>query len=166
MSDELLELAIVLVVGLGDPVAGDLGLGASAVLELERRFALPEYVRAVITPSVDAALLEQLEEASFLLVADCVLAEETPGAIFRVPLDEFERPGELPESCNEQALLTSLSLLEMMGGRPPAVLLAMQVGEREPRADLSPSVATALPALVERLVEELVKVGVPLLPRV
>lgn len=165
MVEQVNDQARVLVVGLGDPLAGDEGAGARAVEELRRRFALPAYVETVNAAGVDQTLLEEAEEASFLLVADCVVADEPPGTIIRVPLEEFERPAEPPESLHERELLEGLGVLEMLGNRPPAVLLAMQVGRRGSANELSPSVAEAMPSLVGRLVEELVRIGVPLAPR-
>jgi hydrogenase maturation protease len=122
-------------------------------------------VVGLLASGVDQALLEAAEEASFLLVADTVVADEPPGTIFRVPLDEFARPGEPPESLHERELLESLGVLEMLGGRPPAVLVAMQVGPPGRTGALTPAVAVALPSFVERLAEELVAIGVPLVPR-
>lgn len=165
MKEPIADLATVLVVGLGDPSDGDAGAGARAVEELRRRFDLPEYVKVLLADGVDQRLLEEAEEASFLLFVDCVVADEPPGSIWRVPLDEFERPGEPPESRHEREILEGLGVLEMLGSRPPAVLVAVQVGQRGAAGALSPMVAEALPALVERLAEDLVAIGVPLVPR-
>ena len=107
-----------------------------------------------------------MEEASFVLVVDCVEGEErrAPSTASRWTNSNGRASRRKPATSRQ--LLASLGVLEMLGGRPPAVLLAMQVGEREPRPDLSPAVATALPSLVERLVAELAENRVAVAPRV
>lgn len=165
MSDGDLGPARILLVGFGDPDDGDVGVGARALAQLAQRFQVPDYVQLLMARGVDEPLLNAAEEAAYVLVADAVVATEPPGSIIRVPLDEFERPGEPPESLHEREVLEGLGVLEMLGGRPPAVLLAMQVSSRTDTVGLSPAVVAALPALVERLVEELVRIGVPLTPR-
>jgi hydrogenase maturation protease len=165
MSDGDAGSARILLIGFGDADDGDIGVGARALAQLVQRFELPDYVQPLFANGVDAALLDVAEDASYVLVTDAVVATEPPGSIIRVPLDEFERPGEPPESLHEREVLEGLGVLEMLGGRPPAILLAMQVANRTAAAELSPEVTVALPALVERLVEELVRLGVPVAPR-
>jgi len=154
----------VLVVGLGNVRLQDEGVGVRAVQALGRAYRLPPNVVVVEGEEPGFDLLDAMEEAEHVVAVDCAFAGEAPGTMFRVPLDEYERPGEVPESLHEGRLLEALGVLEMLGRRPPAVLIAVQVDQTAPGTDLSPAVAARLPAVVEAIARELARLGIHLAP--
>mgnify|MGYP005846774289 FL=1 len=150
----------VLVVGIGNTRHRDEGVGVRAVQALKRAYDLPGGVEAIAVEGPDFDLLDALEEAGHAIFVDCVFAQERPGATFRVPLDELARPADVPDSLHEPSLLEALGVLEMLGRRPSAVLIGVQVGDTSPGLDLSHEVAARLPAIVDEIVHELRLVGV------
>lgn len=150
----------VLVVGIGDVQRRDEGVGVWVVRELDRLYELPPNVETMGVERADVDLLDALEEAAAVIAVDCVYAEETPGATFRVPLAEFARPSELPESLHEAGLLEALGVVELLGERPQGVLIAVHIGEGGPGSGLSAAVAAKVPEVVDAVVGELARLGV------
>ncbi len=160
VADEPEAVGRVLVVGIGDVQRRDEGVGVWVVRELRRLYELPPNVETVEVERVDLDLLDALEEAVAVLAVDCVYAEAAAGAIFRVPLAEFARPADVPESLHEASLLEALGVVELLGERPPGVLIAVQVGEGGPGSGLSAAAAAKVPAVVDVVVNELARLGI------
>lgn len=152
----------ILVLGLGDPARGDEAAGARAVELLAATFDLPPNVQTLMATAPDLDVLDALEEVTTLLAVDSVYAEGGPGTVFRVPLDEYERDAETPESLHEEALLQTLGVLEVLGQRPEGVLLIVPVARPGVGEGLSPEVESQLPAVVAKIVTELRGCGVVL----
>lgn len=150
----------ILVLGIGNVLLKDEGVGVRAVEELRRSHVLPPGVEVVDGGTAGLDLLDVMEQAEHVIVIDCVLAEEAPGAILRYPLDEFDAPAGIPQSLHEVGLLEALGVLTLLGRRPRAVLIGVQPAEIAPGLDLSPRVAARLPAVVEAVVQELEHLGV------
>ena len=104
-------------------------------------------------------LYDLLDELLYLVAIDAVFADAEPGAIFRAPLEEYERPPEVPEAVHEAGLLAALGVAEMLGGRPRGAIFAVQVGDTRPGDALSPAVAKALPGLLGAVADELRGLG-------
>ncbi len=160
MADELGVSAKVLIVGIGNTRQRDEGVGVQAVRELRRLYELPPNVDTAEVESPDFDLLDALEEATAVVAVDCVFAQAAPGTTFRVPLEEYARPADVPESLHEASLLEALGVLEMLGQRPWGVLIAVQAGESRPGGELSDAVAAKLPEVVAAVVDELTELGV------
>lgn len=154
-----------LVLGLGDADRGDEAVGVYVVRALASTYDLPDNVTTTTAAAPDLDLLDALEDVALLVAIDGVYADSRPGTVFRVTLDEYERPAEIPESLHEEALLEALGVMEMLGERPAGVLLVVQLGEVNQGAILSPELVQAVPSLMEAVNAELGRVGLRVEPR-
>lgn len=151
------DVAVFLVIGIGDVRRRDAGIGPRVVEGLVRLYDLPDEVEVVAVKEPGPDLLDALEGADRVLVVDVALGGE-PGAVFQVPLDDYEREEEPPPSLHESALLEALGVLEMTGKRPRAVLLAVRAAETGDGEDLSPLLNERVPtyvAQVARIMEDM-----------
>jgi hydrogenase maturation protease len=73
-----------LVLGLGNVILGDDGLGAAAVARLESRYRIPEGVRLEDGGTLGLALLDLIGEARNLILVDAVRTGEPPGTLVRL----------------------------------------------------------------------------------
>lgn len=146
----------VVVLGVGNLLMGDEGVGVRCVEALEREGGLPPWVVLIDGGTSTHELLEDLEDLDFLVIVDAVLAAQPPGTIVRlegtaIPAAFSQRLSPHQHGIND--LMATLTLL----GRAPkrAVLLGVEPHTLSLGMELSPVVAPVLPTLVSRVRAEL-----------
>jgi len=146
----------VLVIGYGNPLRGDDGLGEKAVEMLRAR--LPEeQVTLVSRVQLTPDLAERLSSATLAIFIDA-RADHTgssePGSLFCEKVEPVAvAASKLPQSfshhCTPSLLLTIAQLL--YGAYPQAYLLSVTAAQFEVMGQLSAAVNANLPLLVERV---------------
>lgn len=156
----------VVVLGLGNLLRRDEGLGIRALERLQARFALPETVLPVDGGTLGLDLLCYLEDAERVLVLDAALTGGPPGTLLRIVGDNVPAFFGMRTSPHEVALADLLAVTKLRGTEPrELVLLGMQPRELKLGWGLSDVVAARLDALVEAAVSELQRWSVPLVER-
>ncbi|TKJ29392.1 MAG: Ni,Fe-hydrogenase maturation factor [Chloroflexi bacterium B3_Chlor] len=146
----------VLVLGVGNLLLGDEGVGIHAVRELEGR-ALPPHVDVVDggTPGLD--LPDLISGYERVMIIDAVDAGAKPGTIFRfTPGDVTPKADAFPLSLHQVEILKVLELATCLGqALPPIVVYGIQPEDLSWRMNLSTALQERLPELVEAILEEL-----------
>jgi hydrogenase maturation protease len=87
-ADSTLELTSnrigVLVLGLGNVLLGDDGLGPAAIARLEREYVAPPNVRLEDGGTLGLSLLGLIAESDHVILVDAVRAEGAPGSLVRL----------------------------------------------------------------------------------
>ncbi len=152
------------VLGVGNVLRRDDGVGVHVVEELRRRFRFPEGVRLVDGGLGGPALLGALEGAEALIAVDAVRGGQPPGTLYRIPAAELLRDrGGAPSlwTLHEAGLPDLLALaLRAAPGLQATVLGVEPLETREWGTELTEPVAARLPALVDLVLEELAALGV------
>jgi hydrogenase maturation protease len=142
------------VVGVGSP-RGDDGLAWEVVRRLRNRTDVPPGIELHMVEG-GHHLLDVLDGRGTLLLIDAVVTMAQPGTIHR-----FEWPDERiealrPGTTHDLRPAESLRLAAALGIAPSrAVVFGVEVQSTDPQPGLSPSVAAAVPDLVQRLADEL-----------
>ncbi len=137
------------VIGLGNPLMGDDGLGLAA-LDLLRH--APVGADLVDGGTWGMNLLPVLESADRVLLVDAIRTGAPAGTIHELSREEM--PAMLVHKLSPHQIdLREVLALGMLRGTLPAELVAIGVEPEvvEMRTELSPVVAAALPALLERI---------------
>ena len=74
----------VLVLGLGNVLLGDDGLGAAAVAQVEREYCLPPSVHLEDGGTLGLSLLGLIAESDHVILVDAVRADSPPGTLIRL----------------------------------------------------------------------------------
>lgn len=74
----------VLVLGLGNVLLGDDGLGAAAVAMIERNYRIPRGVRLADGGTLGLALLDLLGDSDNVILVDAVRTDAPPGTLVRL----------------------------------------------------------------------------------
>lgn len=145
---------MVRVLGLGNVLLGDEGVGVHAIRWLQERNRLPAHCEAIDAGTGGLALLHWFEDASRILLIDATSVGE-PGTITRLePRFAREYPPSL--AAHDIGLRDLLEVLELRGVAPRAVLYAVSVDPHQKLSlRLSAPVQAALPVLVEQVEREL-----------
>lgn len=145
-----------LVLGIGNILMQDEGLGVRAVERLQALYRLPPQVRAVDGGVMGLDLLPYLEDAERVLIVDAVQTGRPSGSIVRLENEEISAALALKMSVHQVGLQEVLAVGRLRGTLPARITLwGMQPASLEMGTELSPVVSAALDDFVERLVEEL-----------
>ncbi len=160
------EPARLLVLGLGNLLLEDDGVGAAAVAELNARYDAPEGTRVLDGGTLGLALLPYLENAGVAILVDAIRTGEPPGTFVRLEGDEVPPAVATRLSPHQVGVADLLDGARWLDRYPRRVILVGLVpASMELAVGLSPQVAPGLPGLVDRIVEEAGALGFPFRPR-
>jgi hydrogenase maturation protease len=141
-----------LVLGIGNVLLGDEGVGVEVVRRLDGH-PLPEHVVCLDGGTGSFALLGPMQEAARIILVDAAADGSPPGTITRL-VPRFSRDYPRTLTAHDIGLKDLLDAFHLMGDPPEVVLFAISVDPpSEPQLGLSPSVAAAAEKVV-KLVEK------------
>jgi hydrogenase maturation protease len=148
----------VLVLGLGNPLRGDDGIGPRVIEALNHR-GLPEGVTALDAGSGGLDLLQILEEWEQAVIIDAADIGREPGQFIRFTPNEARFVGsEDTTSLHNAGLAEVLALADAVGQPlPKLVIFGVQPGKIDWGEGLSPAVEATLPILVNAVLDEINK---------
>ena len=151
-----------LVLGLGNIIMRDEGLGVRACERLTRHYRLPDDVNVLDGGTLGLDLLPYLEGVTDLLIIDAVNAGAPPGSLVRLENEQIPQTLALKMSMHQVGLQELLAVMALRGQTPPRVVLwGMEPLILEPGLDLSEPVLANLDTLVASVVAELRSWGMP-----
>jgi hydrogenase maturation protease len=149
-----------LVIGLGNPLMADDGLGIAALDRLRQWWTLPESVRLVDGGTWGMSLLPVVEEADELLLIDAIDRGEAPGRLIILEREAVPRFLGVKLSPHQIGLSEVLALAELRGRLPDTVVvMGLQPERVEMFSGLSPAVASGIDRLLATVVERLERWG-------
>lgn len=149
------------ILGLGNTVMRDDGVGAHALDELSRRYVLPPMVRLIGSAAPMARVMAELEGVDHLIVIDAVRGGREPGTVHRWGLDQLAATGRRACSSHGVTLADLCALLAALGRCPEIRIIGVEAGGLDDAGlELSGPVAAALPRVAASVAEELRRLGV------
>ena len=154
------------VLGVGNILLSDEGIGVHAVNALAAHYDIPAEVEIIDGGTSAMDCLDRIAEADFLLIADCVRGGREPGALVRLGDGELQAFFRTRISPHQVGLCDVLATLAFHGLSPArAVLIGAEPKSFALGLEPTPELAAVLPALVEVLAAELNAAGFRLVPR-
>ena len=145
------------VLGLGNTLHSDDGVGPQAIQRLRNDARVPEDATLIEGGTLGLELLTYIWDCSYLLVLDAVDVGQPPGTLVRLSSQELQA---LPGKGNVHQLgvadlLVGLRVLARQ--QPTVVLLGLQPATTDWGTELSPAVEATIGSLVEAAVAELTR---------
>lgn len=151
----------ILVLGLGNVLLRDEGIGVWVADALRRQYEFPETVTVLDGGTLGLDLLPQLDGVEHLLLIDAVRLGRAPGETVRLEGDEVPAALEVKLSPHQMGVQDLLAAARLTGREPPHVVLwGIEPGSFEPGTGFSPKVQEALPRLQAEVLEELCSWGI------
>lgn len=119
----------VLVLGLGNILMRDEGLGVHIARTLEDRFLLPSEVEVIDGGTCGMDLLDAISGRDLLLVTDAIRSEKAPGTVIRLADDEVLAFFRSRISPHQLGLSDVLAFLALSGDPPKRVVIVGVVPE-------------------------------------
>lgn len=143
-----------LVLGLGNVLMGDEGIGVYVVRELEKR-ALPPGVECLDGGTGGITLLEPLENADRIFIVDAASDGNSIGTVTRTT-PQFSRDYPPTLTAHDIGMKDLLDMFYIRGGTHEIILYAITIDPHQPiRMSLSAEAEEFAGAAVERILAEL-----------
>jgi hydrogenase maturation protease len=151
-----------LVLGLGNILLGDEGVGVRVVERLLERYHFPEEVLVMDGGTLGLDLLPYVEEASRLVVVDAVQARKPPGTLIRLTGTEIPTFLDASKvSPHQEGLQDLLAVATLKGYLPGEVIFwGAQIESLGVGLELSPVVAAQVEPLADNVLTELARWGI------
>jgi len=149
-----------LILGVGNLLLSDEGVGLRVVERLATTYDLPEGVRILDGGTLGLDLLYYLEGVENLLIVDAVEMGKEPGTLLRMEGDEVPSFLSIKMSPHQIGIPDMLFAARLKDLYPRNVVLwGVQPAVLDTGLELSPPVAAQVNALVDEVVEQLVQWG-------
>ena len=145
-----------IVLGVGNVLLRDEGVGIRAVEELRRRFEFGDDVELLDGGTAGIELLRYLDGKDDIVIVDAIAAEQPPGTVMRVEGEDVPRTFHQrisPHQIGLSDMLATALLTDCLTGQ--MVMFGIEPKDLTTGLTLTPEVETGLDKLVGAVVEEL-----------
>lgn len=151
-----MRTAGVVVIGIGNVVRSDDGVGVHAVVRLRERLGSQPDVTLVEGGTAGLLLLPHLADARRAIIIDAIDVGAEPGTLVRLAGDEFAVAFSADTTVHDVGLRDLLGAARLSGAWPEQLVLrGVQPGSTTLGTELTSTVAAALDGLVDSIADEL-----------
>jgi len=151
----------ILVLGIGNLILQDEGLGIQAIQQLQAQFEIPPEIEILDGGTSGMELLTPISDAEQIIILDAVKTGKPAGTIIRLDNEEiptFFRTKVSPHQIGLADVLAAATLTDSMPRN--LVLFGVEPLEIDLGMELSVPVAEQMPRLIQMIVDELNVMGV------
>lgn len=152
----------IIVIGVGNILLADEGVGVRAAERLKERYVFPDNVE-VYDGGVTGmhGLMPLIEEADHLIILDAVKGPGEPGALYCYTVDDFRLNIPKKLSAHDIGVIELLAVAELSGKLPQSTIIlgVKPLDMTSWSMELTPLIAGKVDDLAAMAVEELGKLG-------
>ncbi len=152
----------VLILGVGNILLGDEGLGVRVTEYIKDRYSLPPGVSVMDGGTGGLTLLKLLRDYDPVIIVDAIASRSSPGTLYRIPASELPKAPPLMSTAHQLGVKDLLSLSCLEGYDPDVVIIGMEPLDISPGLELSPLINLRLPLVANMVREELKRFGMDL----
>ena len=151
-----MRTAGIVVIGIGNVVRSDDGVGVHAAARLRERLGSQPDATLVEGGTAGLLLLPHLADARRAIIIDAIDVGAEPGTLVRLAGDEFASTFSAGATVHDVGLRELLGAARLSGAWPEQLVLhGVQPGSTALGTELTPTVAAALDGLVDSIAGEL-----------
>lgn len=151
----------VIVLGLGNILLKDEGVGVRVVERMQRDYAFPEGVTLFDGATAGLDLMPVIEGYEKVIIVDTVKTGEPPGSIFRFTLDDIKLKVPYKTSLHQIGVVEMFAIAEAMGKRHDAVIIGVQPFDMSSWGlELTPAIEAKVPEIIGLVLGELDALGI------
>ncbi|MGE5416410.1 MAG: hydrogenase maturation protease [Acidobacteriota bacterium] len=145
----------VLVVGIGNPLLQDEGLGVHVVNQIEQ-MDLPLGVEVIDGGTHTYDLVDFFCQGENLIVVDALKAGGEPGTIYRASLDELGlKAEEGATSLHQLHFIEAMHMVNLLGHHPKVIVFGVEPNVIDWGLELTPQVQAKMPKLLDFIEKEI-----------
>lgn len=156
----------VLVIGVGNTLMRDEGVGPRIAEEIRERYVVPDGVRVIDAGTMGLGMLHLFKGVDYMLIADAIDGTGyDAGTVVRIAPEDFA-PNQVLHSLHDVRLIDVLNMAELVGGAPTLTecvgVQILDIAPEEFTIGLTPEVEMAVPRAVAAVLTLLDEQGVTL----
>ncbi|MGD8989225.1 MAG: HyaD/HybD family hydrogenase maturation endopeptidase [Syntrophobacterales bacterium] len=156
-----MESKQIMILGVGNLLFTDEGVGVRVAEALQDRYEFPENVRVVDGGTLGLNLLGIISDTDHLIVVDAVRNNGDPGTLYRLAGEEIPKRIRAKNSLHQVDLLEALTCCQALDKVPETVIIGVEPEDITTLGiELTPTVSARVEDLVNRVLEELTSLGV------
>jgi len=158
--EHMSENTSILVLGVGNILYTDEGIGVRAVERLSAGYTFTPNVRLMDGGTLGMRLMDAIMDCDRLIVVDAVLGGDEPGAVYRLTGEDLRKSLGFNDSMHQTDLVDTLIFCELAGHRPDAVVIGMEPQDYQTLCpEVSARSAERLPLLCDAVLKEIRDAG-------
>ena len=152
----------ILVLGVGNILLSDEGIGVRVIEALEQRYVMPEGVEVLDGGTAGMELLEAMANRTHLIIVDAIVSRKSePGALLLLRDEEVPVLFNNKISPHQLGLSDVLSALRFTGEFPDKItLVGVSPHSLEPNIGLTPTVEASLEPALQAVLAALQESGI------
>lgn len=151
----------IIVLGVGNILLSDEGVGVRAVEFLKREYQLPPEVEVIDGGTSAMEMLDDLAYADHLIIVDAVRSGKSPGTLVRIADEDVPVFFKTKLSPHQIGLSDVLATLVVTGEAPGGVtVIGVEPCSLAICMALTPQIEALLPSVVAQVVDELRQLGI------
>ena len=155
----------ILILGIGNVLLTDEGIGVRALKELERKFTFPANVELLDGGTAGIELLRHIRNRDYLIIIDAMKCDQEPGTVVRVEGDDVPAAFRTRISPHQLGLSDLLAAAMLTDELPKnLVLFGVEPESIDIGLDLTETVEANVDTLVGAVADELRSIGCTLVP--
>jgi hydrogenase maturation protease len=143
----------ILVVGMGNLIYRDEGIGVHIIREMEK-MKLPSHIELLDIGTSTMDLISYMKEVKKLIVIDAMRAGGKPGTIYKCKPEDLLPKDEGPISLHEIGLLETLNMTKKLGMEIQTVIVGIEPEIMEWGTELTEAVKNKIPMIIEAVLKE------------
>ena len=143
----------ILILGIGNILMSDEGVGVRAIEKLETDYTLPPNITLLDGGTAGYALLDIIKNYEKIIIIDAVRGGREPGTIYRLTVDDILTKPNLKLSGHQIDLPEVIALAKKLGELPEVLLLGVEPGRLDYSTELGPEVSAAMDKLLEMVLD-------------
>ncbi len=155
----------ILVLGIGNVLLTDEGIGVRALKELERKYTFPANVELLDGGTAGIELLRHIRKRDYLIIIDAMKCSQEPGTVVRIEGQDVPAAFRARISPHQLGLSDLLAAAMLTDELPKnLVLFGVEPDNIDIGLDLSVKVEASVDKLVDAVADELRAIGCSLVP--
>ncbi|MDQ7039255.1 MAG: HyaD/HybD family hydrogenase maturation endopeptidase [Aquificota bacterium] len=151
----------VVILGVGNILLSDEGVGVKVLEKLKEEFLFPENVALIDGGTLGIGLVPYLEDVDRLVIVDAVSGGGHPGEVYKLEGELARTVFNSRVSAHDINLQEVLGVLDFIGKSPrDVVLIGVEPKVLEPGCDLSPEVESGLRLVIDEIIDLLETWGI------
>jgi len=149
------------IIGIGNILLKDEGVGVKVVQELMDDYSFPPNVQLIDGGTLGPHLLNHIKGFAEIIVIDAVQGGEEPGTLYKFLLDQIPLEVTAKLSTHQMGVLEVFNQAKLLGERPKVTIVGIEPEDISPWGmELSPIIKEKIPALIDMTLNELEQLGV------
>ena len=160
MENTLSTQKKILVLGVGNILLRDEGVGVRVVERLEERYSFSPNVEVMDGGTLGLKLMDAMISCTYLIVVDAVLNGGSPGSIYRLTGDQIGKSLAFKNSLHQTDLIETLVCCELVSHRPETVVIGIEPKDYSPWSDkLTATIRKRLGTITKTVLREIESAG-------